>query len=200
MNIGSTPVDRQSIVTQIQVKAFSEEWRNHVVTVPCLRSIFFHGNDRAGTEYLFLTSFSMALFLEFVVGRTTFRNIMPFMENSEWGGEILNKGKASHSATQMGSGRFSSQGGCGVSAFFKNLLYMDGAHNLTAPDDLTPIVSTPKCYGTKDAGDGGKRQRTHLLLRGRRHKRPLHLDPATGWIWNLYGVFINESGSNRICN
>ncbi|XP_059636896.1 protein neprosin-like [Cornus florida] len=63
-----------------------------------------------------------------------------------WGGEIINRKSAGHhTTTEMGSGRFSSQG-YERSSYFRNVKFIDSSNTLRDPVDLIQYVSNPQCY------------------------------------------------------
>ncbi|XP_019100986.1 PREDICTED: uncharacterized protein LOC109132954 [Camelina sativa] len=67
----------------------------------------------------------------------------------EWGGEVVNKKKnGQHTATQMGSGHFPSEG-FGKSSHFKAVKIIDMSNGIRDPVKVQTIVSRPTCYNLK---------------------------------------------------
>ncbi|EFJ24932.1 hypothetical protein SELMODRAFT_100598 [Selaginella moellendorffii] len=72
----------------------------------------------------------------------------------EWGGEIVNTApRGHHTATQMGSGHFPSQG-FGQASYFRNLGYVDGTNKLKTQVMLQTLAEHPNCYDILRATSG----------------------------------------------
>ncbi|KAI3963492.1 hypothetical protein MKW98_022914 [Papaver atlanticum] len=68
----------------------------------------------------------------------------------EYGGQVLNKRTdGGHTTTQMGSGHFPSEGGFGVSSFFRHVLVVDGSFKAKDPDVVLEFKTNPNCYDLK---------------------------------------------------
>lgn len=64
----------------------------------------------------------------------------------EWGGEVVNtRPYGHHTKTDMGSGRFPSQG-FGRASYHRNLEYVDGDNVLRSPGSLRSLAERPYCY------------------------------------------------------
>ncbi|KAG9455598.1 hypothetical protein H6P81_000106 [Aristolochia fimbriata] len=64
----------------------------------------------------------------------------------EWGGEVFDaKPDGVHTATQMGSGHFATEGFRRAS-FFSNLKYVDASDVYQTPQTLGSVVEAPNCY------------------------------------------------------
>ncbi|CAN1836938.1 hypothetical protein LINPERHAP1_LOCUS34923 [Linum perenne] len=75
-----------------------------------------------------------------------FKNLKSSARVIEWGGRVINTNPHGfHTTTQMGSGRFPSEG-YGKAAYFKNLEYIDGEGFPNAASDALIRVKRPECY------------------------------------------------------
>ncbi|XP_010449271.1 PREDICTED: uncharacterized protein LOC104731544 [Camelina sativa] len=79
--------------------------------------------------------------------------LFPMLEDSanliEWGGEVVNKKEnEQHTATQMGSGHFPSEG-FGKAGHFKTVKIIDMFNGIRDPVKVQTIVSRPTCYNLK---------------------------------------------------
>uniref|UniRef100_A0A0D9XB14 Neprosin PEP catalytic domain-containing protein n=1 Tax=Leersia perrieri TaxID=77586 RepID=A0A0D9XB14_9ORYZ len=75
----------------------------------------------------------------------------------EWGGEVVNTHPdGAHTATQMGSGHFASEG-FGRAAYFRNLEIVDADNSLSAVplDAIQTLAEDAGCYDIRKAYDGG---------------------------------------------
>ncbi|RZC51723.1 hypothetical protein C5167_020147 [Papaver somniferum] len=68
----------------------------------------------------------------------------------QWGGEIVNaKSKGRHTATQMGSGHFPSEGGLKTSSYFNWVQVVDENNMSMDPKDFDLEATNPNCYDLK---------------------------------------------------
>ncbi|KAF3335840.1 hypothetical protein FCM35_KLT20347 [Carex littledalei] len=64
----------------------------------------------------------------------------------EWGGEVVNmRPNGAHTATQMGSGHFASDG-FRKASYFRNLEVVDADNSLTAVQDIAILAENTNCY------------------------------------------------------
>eukprot|EP00250_Pteridium_aquilinum_P007115 c16903_g1_i1 orf=286-1593(-) len=67
----------------------------------------------------------------------------------EWGGEVVNSQPSDeHTATQMGSGHFPSEG-FGRSSYFSHLLIVDSNNNLVSSGNVNTFAERPTCYNVE---------------------------------------------------
>ncbi|RZC53250.1 hypothetical protein C5167_012096 [Papaver somniferum] len=68
----------------------------------------------------------------------------------DFGGQIANtKPNMRHTKTQMGSGHFPSEGGFGISSYFRRVKVFDGNYEAKVPGTVFMIQSNTNCYGLK---------------------------------------------------
>ncbi|KAG8048371.1 hypothetical protein GUJ93_ZPchr0008g11906 [Zizania palustris] len=76
----------------------------------------------------------------------------------EWGGEVVDtRSGGTHTATQMGSGRFAAEG-FGRAAYFRNLETVDADNSLAAVplDAIQTLAEDAGCYDVRKAYDDGR--------------------------------------------
>ncbi|KAI3957298.1 hypothetical protein MKW92_004195 [Papaver armeniacum] len=71
----------------------------------------------------------------------------------DFGGQISNtKPNMRHTKTQMGSGHFPSEGGFGISSYFRGVKVFDGNYEAKVPENVFMIQSNTNCYGLSLGG------------------------------------------------
>ncbi|CAN6453095.1 unnamed protein product [Victoria cruziana] len=90
--------------------------------------------------------------------KTIFTSLASGATLLEWGGEIFTPTTGVHTATEMGSGHFPSEGGDGISASFNKLIYVDQTYKVWTPATVTTAASRPKCYNIGVAGNVGAKR------------------------------------------
>ncbi|KAF8393478.1 hypothetical protein HHK36_021722 [Tetracentron sinense] len=83
-----------------------------------------------------------------------------------WGGEIFNSNpQGHHTATQMGSGHFPSEGN-GKASYFSNLGVVDSSNTLIIPTNLSPFTTKPTCYDLQIGGGHSTNYEIHFYYGG----------------------------------
>ncbi|CAL1382700.1 unnamed protein product [Linum trigynum] len=69
----------------------------------------------------------------------------------EWGGEVVNsRANGQHTSTQMGSGRFATDG-FGKASYFRNLEIVDSDNSLSSAQDIYTLAENTNCYDIKSS-------------------------------------------------